>query len=114
MSFRVKGKTNGSDDYIIGTAIHTNTYIDETLEIKSTNILVNDVWIEVIPDTVIKYEYLTCSECKTEISSGSMCPSCEDRFNLICDRYRSMRASVKDKSDAEKIAAINHFRCGDY
>lgn len=42
---------------------------------------------------------------------GARCPSCQARFESICDSYRAMYRSAKN--DADLKDKINRFRSGD-
>jgi len=51
--------------------------------------------------------------CDNEVERPSdYCPSCQCKFDAVCDRYRAMRKSVEDENYETQLEAINRFRSG--
>ena len=80
-------------------------------------ILDADVCVIAIPPTPPPADWRpkidTCSDCGKEIiGNETKCPSCREKFNKACDRYRAMRKSVEGKDEKTQLDAINSFRAG--
>ncbi len=51
--------------------------------------------------------------CGKEVKKyGERCQSCEPKFDDACERYITMKKSIRDKSFEKRRDAINKFRCG--
>lgn len=56
-------------------------------------------------------KYYCLGGCGKEVErSGDRCPACQDRFDMICNRYRAVYNSAKDKDDLKD--KLNKFRAG--
>lgn len=56
-------------------------------------------------------KYYCLGGCGKEVErSGDRCSSCQDRFDMICNRYRAVYYSAKDKDDLKD--KLNKFRAG--